>query len=306
MTDSSDVPEWGDATPRRLIHPVLRLGTFLVLMMGGAAGLGFLSRLIGLRPQVQHGALAPQELLPIGALIVLLAVGVTWIMVRRFEGRGLRTAGLGFSRGFLRRAGIGFFFGGLTPALVATGLAIAGIARIVPSTPDLLALTLPMTLAMIFISSWEELLLRGYFMQVIGEMGGVWVASAISGIVFGLMHAGNPGANPAGLIITGANGILLALLIARTGSLWLACGYHTGWNVVAAIGFGLRDSGMLSPGALLSTELTGPTFLTGGAYGFEASLVSFVVEAAVLAYLLVYGPRWAGDTEASPYYQRRG
>jgi hypothetical protein len=95
------------------------------------------------------------------------------------------------------------------------------------------------------------------------------------------------------------------MLAARTGSLWLVCGYHAGWNLVAAIGFGMRDSGMLAPGALLSTELNGPTLLTGGSYGFEASIVSYVVEAVILVVLLIHAPRWAGDPEGYPYYQGR-
>ncbi|HEY6572838.1 MAG TPA: type II CAAX endopeptidase family protein [Candidatus Eisenbacteria bacterium] len=318
MTDPTDIPEANgpeapfeapepnEAAPPRPIHPAFRLAAFLVLLIAGAAAIGFGWRALGLPRQMHEGVVRPLPLLATGALLVLLGVGVTWLLLRRFEGRGLRTVGLGLAPGLFRRAAIGFFFGGLTPAIVATSLAIAGIATIAPAAPasqDLLGLTLPMIGAMIFISSWEEILLRGYFMQVIGEMGGPWIAAGISGVLFGLMHAGNPGANPAGLIITAANGVLLAMLAVRTGSLWLACWYHAGWNLVAAIGFGLKDSGMLSPGALFSTDLNGPTLLTGGSYGFEASIVSYVVEAVILVLLLIYAPRWAGDAEGWPYYQ---
>ncbi len=303
----TDSDEWTYSLPRpvepRRMHAAFRLAAFLGLLIAGAAVIGFGWRALGLPRQMQGGVVQPWSLLATGALLVLLGVGVTWLSLRRMEGRGLRTVGLWFAPGNLRRAAIGCFFGGLTPALVASGLAIAGFATITPVSPDLLGITMPMIGAMILISSWEEILLRGYFVQVIGEMGGPWIAAGISGLLFGLMHAGNPGANPAGLIITAANGVLLAMLAVRTGSLWLACWYHAGWNLVAALGFGMRDSGMLSPGAFFSTELHGPTLLTGGSYGFEASLISYFVEAAILVLLLVYAPRWASDPAGWPYYQ---
>jgi hypothetical protein len=119
---------------------------------------------------------------------------------------------------------------------------------------------------------------------------------------------GNPGANPAGLILTGLNGVLLAFLVIRTGSLWLACGYHAGWNVTASIFFGMRDSGLVHSGALAVTTLRGPEFLTGGDYGFEASWLTGGVEALVLAVLLVVGPRLVGgpeSEEAREYYRGR-
>lgn len=289
----------------RRLHPAFRLIGFLVLLIGGAIVIQVIWKLTGLPRGMKEEMENPIPLLAVGAVLVFLATSVTWLSLRLFEGRGLRTVGFGLAPGLLRRVTIGLFFGGLTPALVAWGLAAVGIATITRVTPDLLAVTLPMFIATALLSSWEELVLRGYFMQAIGAMGGPWVASIISGAIFGLVHAGNPGANPAGLIITAANGVLLALLAARTGSLWLACGYHAGWNLVAALGFGMRDSGMLSPGALFSTELKGPTLWTGGSYGFEASLLAYLVELVILVVLCIYAPRWAGDAEAWPYYQKK-
>ena len=66
-----------------------------------------------------------------------------------------------------------------------------------------------------------------------------------------------------------------------------------------------NHTGMLSPGALFSTDLKGPTLWTGGSYGFEASLLAYLVELVILVILCIYAPRWAGDAEAWPYYQKK-
>ena len=291
--------------PIRRLHPAFRLIGFLVLLLASATAMQGIWVASGLPRESLEGLEEPIPLLVTGLLLVLLAIGTTWLCLRWFEGRGLRTAGLGLGPAVLKRVGIGLVFGGLTPAIVALALAVVGMATITRATPDLLAVTLPMFVATALLSAWEELVLRGYFMQAIGAMGGPWVASIVSGVLFGLMHAGNPGVNQAGLLITAVNGILLALLAARTGSLWLVCGYHAGWNLVAAMLLGMRDSGMLAPGSFFSTDLRGPALWTGGTYGFEASLLAFLVEAVILVVLLVYGPRWARDPEAWPYYQRK-
>jgi len=58
------------------------------------------------------------------------------------------------------------------------------------------------------------------------------------------------------------------------------------------------DSGMAPAGALVATELRGSAFWTGGSYGFEASIVAFVVEALVLL--------GAPESRAPRFARRRG
>ena len=282
--------------------PAVRLLAFLAILVAGAFVFRFTWRALGLPHQFEHGAVAALPMLATALFLVVIGLVASWVPLRWMEHRPLRTIGIGLRASAARDVLLGLFGGGLTPAIVALGFLAAGAATITPATPDLLTTTLPMIAAMTLLSSWEEIALRGYFMQVIAAMGGPWVAASVSGLVFGLIHAGNPGANPMGLAITALNGVLLALLVVRTGSLWLACGYHAGWNLSASIVFGMVDSGMAPTGALAATVLRGSAFWTGGSYGFEASIVSFVVEALVLLVLLRIAPSVAFDAEAQPYF----
>jgi membrane protease YdiL (CAAX protease family) len=289
---------------RRPVHPAFRLLGFIVLLALFATSAGMAWRLLGLPRPIQDDVVRPLPMLGTSLALLLASLVATWIALRFVERRGFGTLGLGGrggAPGVGRRIAIGFVGGGLTPALVVLGFAAAGIAAIAPAEArplDFLAITA----GLVAVSSWEEIFLRGYVMQLLSQWGGPWTAVIVSGGVFGAIHAGNPGANPAGLVITGVNGVLLALLVVRTGSLWMACAYHTAWNVVASVGFGLRDSGMVHAGSLAVTDLTGPVWLTGGAYGFEASWITGVVEALVLVALLYLAPRWARDAAALPFY----
>jgi len=64
----------------------------------------------------------------------------------------------------------------------------------------------------------------------------------------------------------------LGWVVLRSGSLWLVCGYHAGWNLAASILLGMRDSGLSAPGSLFTTILSGPTWLSGGAGRVDAAI----------------------------------
>jgi membrane protease YdiL (CAAX protease family) len=191
----------------------------------------------------------------------------------------------------------------LVGLLSATGHAEVGAGAMTPE--KLLWRWLPAFLGLALVSSVEELTLRGYGLQLLAEGGGRWFAAVFTGALFGFMHAENPGANPAGLLSTAANGILLAWLVMRTGSLWMACAYHASWNITGALILGMRLSGLDQDGGLLVTRLTGPDWLTGGAYGFEGSVIIGVIELVVLGLAVLGAPRLPGHPDAVPFFAGR-
>jgi hypothetical protein len=162
-----------------------------------------------------------------------------------------------------------------------------------------------MVLGLALISSLEELVLRGHTLQLLAEGSGRWAAALLTGVLFGYMHAENPGANVAGLVNTAANGILLAWLVMRTGSLWMACAYHASWNITAATLLGMRLSGLDHAGGLLATRLSGPDWLTGGSYGFEGSVVIGLIEFAILCVAVALAPRLPGHPDLLPFFGGR-
>ena len=123
----------------------------------------------------------------------------------------------------------------------------------------------------------EELVFRGAIFRVVDERLGTAAALLISSILFGLIHAANPGATPVSTFaIVVEAGALLGMAYAASGSLWLPMGLHFGWNFTEGGVFGTAVSGGQSHG-LIESVLSGPTLVTGGAFGPEASVITVAV-----------------------------
>jgi uncharacterized protein len=141
----------------------------------------------------------------------------------------------------------------------------------------------------------EEIVFRGVVYRRLEERIGTTIALVVSAAAFGLVHAGNPGANWAStLAIALESGVLLALAYAATRSLWLPIGLHLGWNFTEGGIFGAAVSGGQFSG-LITATLAGPPLITGGAFGPEASLAALVVSLSAsiaLAWYAVRTGRW--------------
>jgi hypothetical protein len=88
---------------------------------------------------------------------------------------------------------------------------------------------------------------------------------------------------------------LFGLAYLRTRSLALPLGLHFAANVVQGPFLGFGVSGADAPG-LLTPTLHAPTWLTGGAFGLEASVPGFVCVVAASATLWLWRPSRAHQT----------
>lgn len=130
----------------------------------------------------------------------------------------------------------------------------------------------------------EELLFRGFIFRVTQNVAGTWIAVVVSALLFGLIHAANPGSSIfSSIAIALEAGVLLALAYAVTNRLWLPIGIHAGWNYAEGTIFGTAVSGGSLKTSLLHGTLTGSPLLTGGAFGVEASIVAIPVCLAAAA-----------------------
>jgi membrane protease YdiL (CAAX protease family) len=131
----------------------------------------------------------------------------------------------------------------------------------------------------------EEVALRGVVFRVVEEWLGTAAALAISALLFGLLHLGNPHATWwSSLAIAIEAGVLLAVAFTVTRRLWLPIGIHAAWNWTQSAVFGAAVSGTSSVGWLRG-QLHGPEILTGGEFGPEASLPAVVICLAVAVVL---------------------
>lgn len=214
-----------------------------------------------------------------GLFLIILAA------LKGFENRGPDAIWMPLRQRAVTDLLLGALLGAIPIALyvaVATLGEFGVVARGGLQLDGLLSALVPMLLAGFVLAAWEEYLLRGYLLRQFSLGINPTAAVIITGILFGLLHAGNPGANWQGLVYTAIGGILMGFLVLRSGSLWLLIGYHFSWNATASELFGLELSGFETTDSVFLTRLSGADWQTGGSYGFEASFPVAVIEVVVL------------------------
>ncbi|WP_404481387.1 lysostaphin resistance A-like protein [Novosphingobium sp. BL-52-GroH] len=141
----------------------------------------------------------------------------------------------------------------------------------------------------------EEALFRGVIQRQLEAMFGTWASLATTSAFFGLAHLMNPGATYfAAFAIACEAGVLLGAAYLVTRRLWVPIGLHMAWNFTQGWVYSIPVSGSRPPIGLLETRLSGPEWLTGGAFGLEASAVALVVASVAGVALLAVAHRQGG------------
>ena len=141
------------------------------------------------------------------------------------------------------------------------------------------------SLGYLVIAAAQELALRGWLLWRLQRAFGDWAAAAITSGVFVAIHLWRPGESIAGGCGLFLLGLLLALGVLRTGSVWWAAGLHGGWNIVQALGLGFADAGAKPVAGVLLARTQGAALLSGGGTGLEGSLAGLLVLAAATTVL---------------------
>jgi membrane protease YdiL (CAAX protease family) len=137
----------------------------------------------------------------------------------------------------------------------------------------------------------EELLFRGLIMHIMEVKWGKAIAVIVPSVLFGLVHILNIDSRNVAdillLILAGtAVGIMFSLIAVQGGSIWASAIVHGIWNLII-IGGILQISADPLP-AIFTYQLTPVSvFLTGGAFGIEASLPAITSYGLVIC--LAYG-----------------
>lgn len=234
-----------------------------------------------------------------GALIMLasqILTGIVYVVVtigaaKFLDRRNFSDYGIVWNARWLRD----LLFGLLLGALLMGAIFVVELAMGWVTVESLFLTLLPLPFAasfllflvlFILVGTYEELVFRGYHLKNIaegfnfGRLGGrnaVFAGWIISSILFGLIHAFNPGATAYTTFKIALAGLFLALPFMLTGELALSVGIHVAWNFVQGNVFGFPVSGNTAfRTTLLDSVQGGPDLWTGGAFGPEAGLLGFI------------------------------
>jgi membrane protease YdiL (CAAX protease family) len=269
----------GDGLARRIVmFPLVRIVVATVPIVVFLAGVAMATA----------GRIAPHSLagglVPVGAGCVVLAIYAAYVrLVERRPVTELDGAGAfpETASGFV----VGLALFSITIAILVA-LGVAHVGRGDGLRALLLGFTLSLGAAMA-----EETMVRAIFFRIVEGSLGTAIAIALSALLFGFLHAANPGASVVSSVAIALEaGVLLAAVYVFTRRLWMCMGVHAAWNFAEGGVFGASVSGN-KPYGLFSSTFTGAPLLSGGKFGPEASLVAVVVCLAAGVLFALYARR---------------
>jgi uncharacterized protein len=263
---------WNRPGVRGMSLMLFRLMVFIALTVGLSYAMRYLLPLPRLTP-AQSLAVTGWELWLRAIRSLVPTVLAYWLLVRFVERRKVTELA---PQKFLTHSAVGWIVG-MGIMLVATGaMAAAGAYRIDGVNEDATLLG-PLVVLGLLPGITEEIVARGILFRVVEEGVGSWAALVFSALLFGFGHAANPNATIwSSVAIAIEAGLLLGMAYAWTRSLWFCMGLHAAWNFTQGPLLGISVSGIEVKG-LLASHTSGPTLISGGEFGAEASILTLVV-----------------------------
>ncbi|MCI0476534.1 MAG: CPBP family intramembrane metalloprotease [Anaerolineales bacterium] len=232
----------------------------------------------------------------------LVILGIVLVFRRVLDRRSFRSLGFDFSRDWWREIFAGFALILIAWSAIFLAAILSGAATIIGFAWDeknWLTILGALANGLIFnllVALAEETDSRGYILQNLAEGIRIVPAILVSSAYFGALHLLNPGAGIASTLGIFFAGVLLALGYYATRRLWFSIGMHAAWNFAEGSLFGFPVSG-LDMGGIFRLRITGPDWLTGGAFGPEAGALAIVMEIALIAILFAWTRRRKNHAE---------
>jgi membrane protease YdiL (CAAX protease family) len=216
------------------------------------------------------------------------ALLLTWIFAM-YERRRVDSYGLPVTEAFRGRFWEGFALGVAHAGVVALGMIALGgmtVHGLALQGTAILWGALVWLGANILVGLAEEMLFRGYLLQALWRSVGFWPAAILIALWFAADHYFfKEGENLWDVITLISFSLLLCYTLLRTGTLWLAVGYHAAFDYMQLFVIGTKNGNVEPTGHLLDVSFQGPDWVTGGVLGTEASFLMYPTIVLLFVYL---------------------
>ena len=200
---------------------------------------------------------------------------------------------IGFNKNnWLKKYSLGFLIGLAMMSIIVLILLPFGYITveknpIQPVGISAISSVLVILLGWIIQGATEEIVTRGWLLNVLSTKYNIGVGLLISSTLFGLMHLTNPNVNYIAVINIILVGLFYGLYVIKTNDLWAVCGMHSAWNFAQGNIFGFEVSGInVEVSTLFDLKLVGNDIITGGSFGVEGGLIATLVLIASIFILL--------------------
>ena len=262
---------------QKVATSVGKIVLYFVLM--GLSVVGLMEYVLPVAEAQLGMAAAYPKMLTLGIVNFLGMSIPAMLLMSLLEGKSPVDIGLGMQRSlgdFLT----GGLVGGFIFAAALAAAVFGGWARIDPDFSQLsLGAMAASTAGMALASAGEEIMMRGFVLQELMSKFSTAASVVVSSLLFAGLHAGqliqsDMGAIGALNIFLASVLLSLAYLVTRT--LWLPIGIHAGWNIIQGPMLGIDVSGNDMGSTWHPVTLSGPEMMTGGQFGFEASVFGLI------------------------------
>ena len=250
---------------QKILHfPVTKI-LIGIIVVAGIYGVSqyFLSELLKLSSMTKE-----LNNLIVGVISAILAI-ISYIFLYRFyEKRKI----IEFSKkGIVKNLTTGIILGAILQSLTILVIYLKGGYSVLSINPILFIIP-PLTMA--FSSAiFEEILFRGILFRIIEEKLGSYIGLIISALIFGALHLANPNSSiSVGIGLAIQAGLLLAAAYIYSRNLWFPIAIHFAWNFTQSAIFGANVSGNAISKTLITSQIKGAEWFTGGQFGPEGSI----------------------------------
>lgn len=129
---------------------------------------------------------------------------------------------------------------------------------------------------MILVAAAEEFIFRGLILRKLLHTLNKWLALIISAVLFAAVHMANTDITPLGIFNVFLGGMVFGISYMHSRSLPLVIFFHFAWNFFQGPILGFPVSGLPFE-SLFKLEVSTPTLINGGNFGFEGSIVCSIL-----------------------------
>jgi membrane protease YdiL (CAAX protease family) len=176
-------------------------------------------------------------------------------------------------------------------AIISLGFVILLLSEVIEIASVQVDISYLLTTFVLFIavSVFEEMVFRGYILNNMMDVMNKYLALILSSLLFAALHLGNSGMTFIAFTNLFLAGVLLGSAYIFTRDLWLPIGMHLFWNYVQGPIFGFNVSGeTINEQSLIIMHTHGDDIITGGAFGFEGSVVCSALSIVAILLVILY------------------
>ena len=243
---------------------------------------GFDLSVLSNQEEITNAVKGVKFLLPLKVIEFLSVMLCAWLFIRFIDRKPLKSIGL-ILKGYEKDLKLGLALGA---GLIAIGFLILFILGYLSvdgfSFP--IGTVILYFLLFVVVSFHEEIMMRGYVLNNLMQSMNRYVALSISSVIFMSIHLLNPNVNFLSVVNLFLAGIVLGIYYIHKPNLWLPIGMHLTWNFFQGPIFGFEVSGIETK-SIINQSVRGNEIITGGAFGFEGSILATILIITIIVYL---------------------